>query len=282
MKRRHKHGAFLMTAAVKQWRDRLSPIFFIIIAGFLFLATALNERLETKIRVSVADITAPILSAISLPIKNTIASFTQASEIMTVYQDNQALKAENERLRKWYQKALSLQLENDSLTKMVNAVKEPKRSFVTTRVITDPTGPFYRSVLIPAGTEHGVHSNHAAIAAEGLVGRVTDVGENAARVLMATDINSRIPIFVGDQKIRAILAGTNDARPELDHLPKDAKIEVGQRLVTSGQGGIFAPGLPVGVIEEITNHQVFIRLFADLDHLDHIQVVDFGLQQIAQ
>lgn len=282
MNRRSKQGAFLMTAAVKQWRDRLSPVFFILIAAFLFLSTTLNDRLETKIRVAVADMVSPVLSSVALPLKNAVSSVSSASEILTVYQDNQTLRSENERLRKWYQMALSLKLENDSLSKMVNAVKEPKRSFVTTRVITDPTGPFYRSVLIPAGTSQGVHSNHAAIAAEGLVGRVTDVGDNAARVLMATDMNSRIPIFIGDNKVRAILAGTNDERPELDHLPKDTKIEVGQRIVTSGQGGVFAPGLPVGVIEDITDHQVFIRLYADLDHLDYIQVVDFGLQQIAQ
>ncbi len=279
-KRSSTSKTFLMTASVRHFGDRLTPTIFIIVAFFILLATSLNSRFENQLRLVFADISAPIIASISAPLENAALSVQSIATWTNLSAQNATLRAENERLQKWYQMALSLKIENESLSSMLNVIKDPERSFITTRVITDPTGPFYRTVLIPAGANDGVTEGHAAIAPNGLVGRVTQTGNRSSRILMATDINSRIPVFVGNQKTRAILAGTNNEMPVLDHLPKDSSIQVGDRIITSGQGGLFAPALPIGVIEEITEFAVKIRLYADLDALDYVQIVDFGLQDL--
>lgn len=279
-KKNTRNNAFLLTATLRQWGERITPIFFLVLAGFIFLATALNDNFERQIRVGLSDLTAPALQSVAEPLRNAALSVNAVSNVFTAMQDNQQLRAENQRLRKWYQMALSLKVENESLSKMVNLVEEPDHSFITTRVITDPSVPFYKNVLTPAGQSEGVKQNHAALAPEGLIGRISDVGERSSRILMATDINSRIPVFVGNKKGRAILAGNNSNMPILDHIAKGTDVQIGDHVMTSGQGGIFAPGVPVGVIEAIDEQgQIQVRLFADPATLDYIQIVDFGLSR---
>ena len=153
MKRKSQKSAFLVTAHVRQLGEKAAPVFFILMALFLLLATSLNGRLAEKMRIATADISAPIMNAISSPVQDTLMSVGAISNFVNITEQNAALRAENERLKKWYQLALSLKMENESLSGLLNLVNEPNRSFITTRVITDPTGPFYRTVLIPAGAD---------------------------------------------------------------------------------------------------------------------------------
>ena len=105
-----------------------------------------------------------------------------------------------------------------------------------------------RTVLVNAGTDDRVARGQAAITGEGLVGRLTEVGNRAARVLLITDLNSRIPVTIESSHANAVLAGDNSERPRLLYLPSPDAVKIGDRIVTSGEGGVFPPGLPVGVV----------------------------------
>ena len=167
---------------------------------------------------------------------------------ITVYRDNLRLAEENERLLGWQQVALRLSAENAELRDLSKLVSEPAISFVTARVIADSGGAYARSVMVNAGRDNGVARGQAAMTGEGLVGRVAEVGSRAARVLLITDLNSRVPVVVDGTRQRAILAGDNSARPSLRYVDAGGTIRIGDRIVTSGQGGVFPPGLPVGVV----------------------------------
>jgi rod shape-determining protein MreC len=110
----------------------------------------------------------------------------------------------------------------------------------------------------------------------GLVGRIAEVGDRASRVLLLTDLNSRIPVTLQGSHERAILAGDNSPRPLLAYLAPNAKPEVGERVVTSGDGGVFPPGIPVGVIVSVGG-QVRVATSSDLSVIDYVKIVDFGL-----
>lgn len=276
MRKSSHKKVFVTAASLRLWSDRFAPIFFIVASFFLMLLTGLNSQFQTQMRVIASDVLSPTLSALSLPLEKAAMSVEAIASFSNMAQQNATLKEENERLKKWYQMAVSLKVENERLASMLNLTKEPGRSYITTRVITDPSAPFYQTSLVPAGRDYGVKTGHAAISNEGLVGRVTDVGQNSSRILLATDISSRIPIFVGESKTRAILAGNNTEMPELDHFPRGVEFKVGDRIITSGQGGIFAPGVPVGVIEKIEDLKISVRLFTNLHQLDYVQIVDFG------
>jgi rod shape-determining protein MreC len=106
---------------------------------------------------------------------------------------------------------------------------------------------------------------------------VTEVGDRAARVLMITDLNSRIPVAIDGNHDRAILAGDNTDRPQLAYVGPHTKINIGDRVVTSGDGGVFPPGMPVGTIASVDGGLIRVEPFADLSRIEFLRVVDFGL-----
>ena len=125
--------------------------------------------------------------------------------------ENTGLRQRNERLAHWQTVARQLEAENQAMRKMLDMAPEAGIGFVTARVIGDQGGAFVRSVLVNAGTSQGAARGQAAVTGEGLAGRVAEAGGRSARVLLITDMNSRIPILVGGARDRAVLAGADRA-----------------------------------------------------------------------
>ena len=126
---------------------------------------------------------------------------------------------------------------------------------VTARVVADAGGPFVQTVMVNAGADQGVVNGMAAVNERGLVGRVIEVGRRSARILLLTDFNSRIPVMVEPSRDQAILAGDNSREPGLMFLPLNPRLSVGDRVVTSGRGGVLPPGLAIGVVSAIGEQQ---------------------------
>jgi len=144
-------------------------------------------------------------------------------------------------------------------------------------VIADSGGAYARSVMVNAGRDNGVARGQAAMTGEGLVGRVAEVGSRAARILLITDLNSRVPVIVDGTRQRAILAGDNSARPSLRYVDAGGTMRIGDRIVTSGQGGVFPPELPVGVVANVDSEGARVEPYAALSRVDYLRLVDYGL-----
>ena len=121
-------------------------------------------------------------------------------------------------------------------------------TIVTGSVIADARGPFLRSALINLGRDNGVRVGYAVIDGDGLIGRVVDAGSSVARVLLLSDLNSRIPVLVGPAGIRALVSGDNAAELKLEFLPDGASLYAGDEVYTSGSEGVLPRGLRVGVV----------------------------------
>jgi rod shape-determining protein MreC len=150
---------------------------------------------------------------------------------------------------------------------------------VTARVIANSGGAYVRTVMIDAGGEQQVGRGEAAITGEGLVGRLTEVGTRAARVLLITDLNSRIPVTIDGSKTNAVLAGDNSERPRLIYLSAQDTVKIGDRIVTTGEGGVFPPGLPVGIVSAIDSAGPRVEPFVELSQLGYVMIVDYGLSE---
>ena len=100
--------------------------------------------------------------------------------------------------------------------------------------------------------------------------------QTSARVLLANDINSRVPIIIKNTRTRGILAGSNTNRPK-HPLPPNARVTTSERVVTSGHGGVFPPGLPVGVVASVNDGGVEVKLFANYYKMEFVRVADYGL-----
>ena len=266
-----------ITTPVKAWAQRFA--FLLLVAGSfgLMLLGKADTVLVERTRTVVADAVSPLFDLASRPVGAVTDAIQEVRSLADLRAENDALRSENERLRNWQAVAHRMEAENAALREMTRMVSDPGLRFITVRVIGDPGGAFARSVLVNAGARDGVGKGQAAISSTGLAGRVFEVGRRSSRVLLLTDINSRIPVLVGPARHRAVLAGDNSPQPNLLYLAPDLEVAPGAQVVTSGHGGMFPPDLPVGVVTEAAGASPRIRPFADWGHMEYLRLADYEL-----
>ncbi|MCO6416043.1 rod shape-determining protein MreC [Siccirubricoccus sp. KC 17139] len=269
-----------LSIPLRQALARLSlPMMIAAAFGVMLLGKA-DALLAERARVALADLLTPIWSALQQPVSAVQQAVREAESLLRLRQENARLLQENERLRRWQAAALALEAENTLLKRQLNYLPEAAPAYTTARVVADGGGTYARAVLLAAGPQHGIRKGQVALDERGLAGRVTEVGSRSARVLLATDINSRIPVTLEGSRARAMMVGTNGARPRLQHWPEGAIPQEGDRVVTSAEAGAFPAGLPVGVVRWSAAGAPEVELFARLDRLDMVRLFDYGLSGI--
>lgn len=262
-----------VTVPVRALLNRFALLFLIIAAFAIMLLGKADTLVVERARSSVVDVVAPVMDALSRPIATVSEGVDRVENFFSVYSENAQLREQNARLLEWQSAALALAAENSTFRKMLNFVPERGASFAAARVIGDSGGVFVRSVLINGGTVDGIQKGDAVVNGDGLIGRVAESGRRSGRVLLLSDLNSRIPVVGEKSRVRAILAGDNSPLPRLDFLPPNARLAVGDRIVTSGHGGVFPAGLPVGRISSIGDGGVRVEPFADFYRLEYVRII---------
>ncbi len=271
-------GSIIRIAApLRGFVQRFTYLGLILAAFGLMLLGKADALLVDRARTHVTDAVTPILDAVSRPVDTLTRSFNDLRNLRDIRAENSRLREENLRLREWQMLARNLAAENKSLQSLVRVVPEPPAKFVTARVIADAGNTFTHALLLNAGKSDGMRVGQAILSHDGFVGWVVAVGLRSARVLLLTDISSRIPVVIETSRVQAILAGNNSDRPKLIHLPPGGRITPGERVVTSGHGGAFPPGLPVGIVAAVTDSGVEVQPFMQRNRLEFVSAVDFGL-----
>ncbi|MDI3306371.1 MAG: rod shape-determining protein MreC [Acetobacteraceae bacterium] len=264
----------------RQALSRLSlPVLIAMAFGTMLLGKA-DALLAERARMALADLLTPIWAALHAPAMAVRDVVQEARELLNLRSENARLREENERLHRWHSAALALEAENAMLRRQLAFLPEAAPAFHTARVVADGGGTYARAVLLSVGPNHAVRKGQVALDDRGLVGRVTEVGARSARVLLLTDINSRIPVALEGTRARAILTGTNGARPRLQHWPEGSAPREGERVVTSAEAAAFPAGLPVGVVHWTEAGVPEVELFSRLDRLDLVRLFDYGLSGI--
>ncbi len=251
-----------------------TALILMLAATLLLTVSFVRPGMFGGVRSAVTDTVTPALILLSEPFRQVANVAGSVSGLSDLRAENALLKAENVRLREWYQTALMLESENQSLQALLNVKPDPAHRFITTRVIADSGNAFVKSAIISAGGDDNVAKGQAVLSGDGLVGRVIEAGRRSARVLLLTDVNSRVPVLLEGSRQKAILSGNNTDLLELKYLPADTDVKAGTRIVTSGNGGMFMPGLAVGIVV-IEDGKPFVKPFADISRLSHVRVVDF-------
>jgi rod shape-determining protein MreC len=262
--------------------QRFSFLALILLAGALMVLGKVDVVVMERVRTNVTDAISPILNVLSKPAETINTMINEVWALYNVREENLLLKQEKSRLLQWQVVAQKLEAENKNLRKLLNFSVEAVAGFITARVIADTGGAFANSVVINVGKKSGVLEGQSAITGEGLVGRVTDVGDRSSRVLLITDLNSRIPVVIQSSQARAIMAGDNTHQPRLIHVSPGALVSQGDRIVTSGHGGAFPPGIPVGLVASVNVNGTSIKPFVDRFRVTHLRVLDYGLTGIVQ
>lgn len=227
-----------------------------------------------RARTAITDRAAPALQALNKPVVATTRWFGGVRHFFDVYSENQRLNEENARLLQWRGAALALQDRVTQYERLLKAVPAPAYSAVTARVIARSSQPFLETVVLNAGRRNGVQPGQAVVDARGMLGRIYLAGERTSWVILLTDLNSRIPVLLRPGNVQAILAGNNTATPALEALPQNAKLKSGQDVVTSGDGGLLPPGLPIGLLA-MNGREAQVSLFADPLGADEVRILGF-------
>jgi rod shape-determining protein MreC len=269
-----------ISAPVKVAAQRLALPFLVLVSAVMVLFGKTDLMLYDGLRASIADRVAPILQAIGQPVAAVSGAVQSVSNAVAISRENAQLREENARLLQWQEIARRLETENSELRALTKFEPQNTVHSLAAQVIADSGGAFARNVLINAGTQEGVARGQAALSGEGLVGRISEVGSRTARVLLLTDLNSHIPVELESNHQHAMLDGDNSEQPRLVYLPTTVEPTVGDRVVTVGAGGVFPPGLPVGVISSVANGVIRIEPYAELSRLEVLRIVDFGLSGV--
>jgi rod shape-determining protein MreC len=267
----------------RSWRapgELLNFTLFFICAVLLVLSR-IGHNAVIDLRDEFVDLSAPLLEAAAAPAIMGRHALARVRSYVGMVEEIDRLKAENDQLKQWEWRAKLLESNVAHLRSLLNAVDEPALHYVTGSVIADARGPFLRSALINLGRDDGVRVGYAVINGDGLIGRTVDAGTSVARVLLLSDLNSRIPVLVGPGGVRALVSGDNSALLKLEFMPDGASIYAGDEVYTSGSDGVLPRGLRVGVVSG-SSGSFKVRPHAELNALDVVSVLFFDTPALAR
>ncbi len=256
---------------------RVIAIALIISSLLVLLADRQQRQMLASGRLAADSVSARVMGVISAPKRGIEKLFTNMEERQNAFRDNKRLRQEVERLRPFENQVLDLQMRLGRFEKMLGVQAGPdfSQTKILGRAVTETRGPFVHSALLNIGANKGVKREYAVMTSRGLYGHIVRVGRHSSRVLLLNDLNSRIPVMSQRSGARAILIGKNGTRPTLSYIAPDADWKTGDRVVTSGDGGIFPQGLAVGVVELDRDREWSVKLFSLETPIDWVWVYPF-------
>lgn len=232
----------------------------------------------SAVRMSLTNAVRPVLIAVHQPVEWSQNWLGQFQTVAVLQLENKALREEVASLREWHAEAVRLNAENLALRNLLQ-MKQPHEIESAAGVVIADNGTSYgHSVIVDVPLSFRARRGQVAMTGSGMVGRVVDAGsENGmARVLLLDDPASRLPVMVGAGRARAILSGQGSNELLLEHLPGNAQVQAGDKIVTSGNDGVLPSDLALAEITRVDGDRVFARPLAPLDRLEWLRLVDFG------
>jgi rod shape-determining protein MreC len=257
--------------------SNLSFLFFFVLAISIMVASRAQIPLFDSAREAVNDAVAPVYEIAAEPAAMVKRWGQGFGSLFEIYEENQRLREENARLIAKQNELVELERKVARYEELLKAQTDPSVDSVAARVIADASGPFVHTVLINAGHNQGIAKGQAVVDELGLIGRVIASGNQSARILLLTDLNSRIPVMVEGVNLKAILTGDNSVRPLLEYLPAGARIPAGARVVTTPDGGVFPPGIPVGTVAG-NSRTPRVNLFTGEGRADFVRILSYTAQ----
>ena len=231
------------------------------------------------VRSGVEAVAGPVGGIFAAPVR----WFGHASDYVGGYffavSENRRLKRELAELQPWRDQAIALKNVNARYETMLGIRPEPPVAMQTARSILDTRGPFSKARLIDAGSAKGVKVGNPVINEHGLVGRVVGTSPGVSRMLLVTDVASQIPVLVDRTDARAILKGDGSPNPRLEFVRGTASVQVGDRILSSGDGGGMPRGVPIGIAARGIDGSWRVKLFSDRGAIDFVRIMlfeDFG------
>jgi len=265
-------GIAIRSALLSKGTKQRFSLFVLIVLSVIFIFVESIEKKPLKyLRSFIKDTIYRGSLIISAPTNGLNNFFHYVGDHINLYTNYNELLEENLKLKKNISKSEFLELENEQLRKIINEKITSPKNLESARVMLDKQSPYLNSFIINIGGNKKIRNGMAALDGNNFIGRIVDVNFFSSRVLLVSDLNSKIPVIVEPTGIHAILAGKGISLPALEYLPENSKIQNGNKVYTSGKEGIFSPGLPIGEIK-IEENSVNVSLFSDLSQISFVSI----------
>lgn len=239
----------------------------------LFLFWRIDSPRAERLRAEIIDQTVPRFDWVLVPVTQAAKMIESFQSYQRLYAQNQELRRELQQMAAWKEAALQLEQQNATLLDLNNVRLDPKLTYVTGIVLADSGSPFRQSILLNIGARDGILDGWAATDGLGLVGRISGVGQSTSRVILLSDSNSRLPVTIEPSGQRAILSGNNTNLPPIEFIETPERVRPGDRVISSGEGGVFPAGILVGRVVQGTDRRLRVQLAADYERLEFLRVL---------
>ena len=266
-------GIAIRSALIDKGTKQKFSLFVLIILSIIFIyVETIEARPLNYLRSFFKDTIYRGALVVSAPsqVFNNLTNYTK--EHVNLYSNYSQLKKENDELKNNISKTDFLELENTQLRKLIEEQVASDSNLVSARVMLDKQSPYLNSFIINVGSNKGIKNGMAVLDGKNFIGRIVDVNFFSSRVLLVSDLNSKIPVLVEPLAHHAILTGRGINKLTLEYLPEKHTIQNGDTVYTSGKEGIFSPGIPIGEVI-IENNFITVLLFSDLSQITFVNII---------
>jgi len=264
------------------FRDKLKTLFFaiglLLVALLLYSAYLRRQETTSLFERTILRVTAPLQNGLDFTWDGVYGVWSHYLWLIDTSRQNEDLLAENHRLQGALTGIEELRLSNQRLRRMLDFVEETQLRGVAAEVIAEDASSWFRTVVIDKGSEDGIREGMPVVVPEGVVGRVIRVSGGESRVLLITDASSAAAALVQRTRTRGVCRGEG-ALLNLDFALRQEDIAPGDKVITSGMGGVFPKGIAIGEVEEVEKgdfglfQSVKVRPIADFSRLEEVLVL---------
>lgn len=270
--RRDDVGIAIRSAFLTKGTKQRFSLFVLIILSItlIFLETFKTKPLN-YFRALIKDTIYRGALIVSAPSRSISSLNKYINEHTNLYRSYKELKNENSKLKNDISKSDFLELENSQLRKLIEEQVASSKNLISARVMLDKQSPYMKSFIINIGNNKKIKNSMEVLHGKNFIGRTVDVNFFSSRVLLISDLNSKIPVIIEPSGHHSILSGRGNNTPTLEYLPENHNIQNGDKIYTSGKEGIFSPGIPIGEAK-VENNVIKVLLFSDLDQITFVNV----------
>ena len=259
----------------KENKQRFSLVGLIFFSVVLIILSNLNFVAINYIKSGLNEIVYRISFIVSIPEKQLQKSITIINEHVSMYSEYKVMENKIRELENNNLNSNFLQSENSRLKRLIDEYITESDELVA-KVLLDKDSPFLKSIIVNKGSKDKVSLGMAVLDENYLVGKIVEVNYSTSRVLLISDLNSKIPVIIEPGNVQSILSGSGKNHGEIQYFKSSNEISSENVVFTSGSGGIFKAGIPVGKIENVRINKNYVtRFLSNLDQLTFVKLVSY-------
>jgi len=248
---------------------------FCFLCVILLITSKLNKDFTKKISMNFVGISLPIVKFSAFPFNLAINLLNDFQDLVDAKKENEDLKKENETLRSFYVNSLNIHRENKELKNTLRFITSKSTKYIVAHITGRSHQLFNQQLFVNVGRNSGVKEGSIVSGNHGVIGRISEVGEDRSSIILANDANSRIPIITSKARVRGILAGDNSNIMEILYLQKNHNIQEGDWVFTSGDGDTLPPGLLIGVVRKVDKGYASVEMVENVSNADIVTIIDY-------